>query len=78
MAPSPEELLRKLSRVTTIVDDTMTQHALFLNYAVNKTAALIALRGPGSKKLRQQHLSQAAGSLECATMQGPRLLPLVY
>eukprot|EP00969_Alexandrium_andersonii_P372050 15480865-Alexandrium_andersonii.AAC.1 len=44
IAPSPAELLVRLARVASIVDDAMTQHALFLNYAVNKTAAVVAFR----------------------------------
>eukprot|EP00969_Alexandrium_andersonii_P154698 6838982-Alexandrium_andersonii.AAC.1 len=53
MDPTPAGLLCKLKKVATIVDDTMTQHALFLNYAVTKTAALVSFRGQGSKALRR-------------------------
>eukprot|EP00969_Alexandrium_andersonii_P148106 6547974-Alexandrium_andersonii.AAC.1 len=53
MAPSPADLLCELRQVATIVDDTMTQHALFLNYAVTKTAALVSFRGQGCKEFRR-------------------------
>eukprot|EP00969_Alexandrium_andersonii_P129181 5708555-Alexandrium_andersonii.AAC.1 len=76
MDPTPQGLLVKLARVTTIVDDLLTQHALFLNYAVNKTAALVAFRGPGSKQLRQQYQAGPSGELMCETLQGSRALPL--
>eukprot|EP00969_Alexandrium_andersonii_P034227 1496327-Alexandrium_andersonii.AAC.1 len=67
--PTPADLLHKLERVAVIVDDVLTQHALFPNYAVTKTAAVIAFHGQGSKAYRQRNQSEAAPLLPIATAQ---------
>eukprot|EP00969_Alexandrium_andersonii_P359836 15454049-Alexandrium_andersonii.AAC.1 len=75
MAPTPAELIAKLVSVAQIVDTVMTEHALFLNYAVNKTAAIVSFRGPSSKQHRSQYMSSATSSVEFASGQGVRQLP---
>ena len=49
-ASTPDELLRRMQRLSAIVLDATKIHALDANLRAGKTEALIALRGPGSRK----------------------------
>eukprot|EP00969_Alexandrium_andersonii_P085201 3756905-Alexandrium_andersonii.AAC.1 len=65
-ADTPAELLSQLSHAIQIIDRIMTRNGLFLNFKPGKTAAVVALRGPGSKHLRQEHFSVSKPSIKCA------------
>eukprot|EP00969_Alexandrium_andersonii_P228508 10091510-Alexandrium_andersonii.AAC.1 len=50
---SPATLLDKLRVVAETVHRVMSQHGLLLNFKPGKTAAVVALRGRGSRALNR-------------------------
>ena len=57
-APSPEKLCHDLQVATRIVLERMRDIGIPLNFAPDKTAAVVSLRGPGSQEAKRKVLIQ--------------------
>ncbi|CAE6930722.1 unnamed protein product [Symbiodinium sp. CCMP2592] len=60
---APEKLLAKASRLCSVVLHECARHGLQPNLRPGKTALLLVLRGPGSRKARQKWFPQGQQSL---------------
>ncbi|CAE7947475.1 unnamed protein product, partial [Symbiodinium sp. KB8] len=52
--PQPARLLRKASRMASIILDYCMRHGMLPNLKPKKTAFILAVRGPGAQKARRQ------------------------
>eukprot|EP00438_Fugacium_kawagutii_P015143 Skav220612 [mRNA] locus=scaffold507:296315:302257:- [translate_table: standard] len=79
-ADQPEGLLIKITDTIAMVQDLAATYCLRLNYGPNKTATVVALRGPGSRKVWNTLMQDSAASphltFTCGSLQGPQTIAI--
>ncbi|CAE7582633.1 unnamed protein product [Symbiodinium sp. CCMP2592] len=63
IAPAPEQLLRKATRLASIVLEQCAAHGMQPNLGRNKTALMCALRGKGAVKAARQYFDHGRAAL---------------
>ena len=80
-ADQPDILISKVQTAVSLTQDLAVEFGLTLNFGPDKTAALLALRGPNATQVRRQMLRDESGApqiqFQCQSLQQPGRLDVV-
>ena len=82
VSSTPHDLPARVATAAGTLSDAFAEHAMELSYGPLKTAAIVALRGPGSRAVRRQIFGRGDGGAVCSLpvlreSAAPIRLPLV-
>ena len=75
--PDPAALVSRICAVLAVVDEVLCSYRFSLNYGKNKTAIVLALRGSGAKRMRQDIFCSEEPCLNVPTCNGTRKVYVV-